>query len=657
MKKITRNIATLMILTLAGTVAKAQVVEQKVGNNNLIMNQNAVLEIESSNRGLLLPRLALTATDAFAPLTAHVEGMTVYNTATAGTGATAVTPGYYYNDGTQWVRVATGADAKTEPWFVQNTANEATANDDNIYQEGKVAIGFTDADSVSEKQLEVKGDFRTATEVAGRDVAFDTNIEGSGIGLWYNADDIDNPTDMGMIQVHQNSVHLIAQSPTNIGATQIAPGLVEYRTGNWGTTDGVSIHHMDKDQIFLSSGSGTANEDVTNLYVRKGEGILFSHTDENTDVEGQYRFPRNAGTVGQVLAVGTYAASAEYSTLSWQNVDDLVEINEPWKIQNTTDDATANTENIYQQGKVAIGFESTDAVSDKQLEVKGDFKTQIENGGEYVGMETNINGLNAAIMYVSNNDNILSATEYDALSISSFGGSVLSSVSGQYTSTISTAADDTNEADFSLKASRNGVNYSSITGSSSSLMFETRDAGDENTVMDIGTTGVRFRYRDNSTAGNNVGDYTFPRDNGQPGQVLITNGVNPAAETAQLSWADVSDLVKAAMPKFFYMPSVEIPTHNTSTGILLTGTQTIDLYASYTEQFSFTGGVGQARSNNASTIPTIPADELDYFITYFDTDVFQNVAVSTEGVLTYSVKSDAVVTPKTFMNIVFKVRD
>src|SRR5690606_15664553 len=235
-------------------------------------------------------------------------------------------------------------------------------------------------------------------------------------------------------------------------------------------------------------------------------------------------------------------------------------------IQNTSDEATANTDNIYQQGKVAVGFTDADAVSEKQLEVKGDFKTQIENGGEYVGMETNINGLKGAVMYVSNNDDILLATEYDALSISPLGGSGLSSVSGQYASTISTAADDTNEADFSLKASRNAVNYSSITGSSSSLMFETRDAGNENTVMDIGTTGVRFRYRDNSTVGNNVGDYIFPRDNGQPGQVLITNGVNPAAETAQLSWVDVSDLVKAAMPKFFYMPSVVIPTAESHLG-------------------------------------------------------------------------------------------
>src|SRR5690606_17277663 len=142
MKKITRNIATLMVLTVAGTtVATAQVVEQKVGDNNLIMNQNAVLEIESTNRGLLLPRLELTATDNFAPLTAHVEGMTVYNTATAGTGETAVSPGYYYNDGTQWVRIATGVDAKTEPWYDQATNAEATLNTQNIYQMGSVAVG------------------------------------------------------------------------------------------------------------------------------------------------------------------------------------------------------------------------------------------------------------------------------------------------------------------------------------------------------------------------------------------------------------------------------------------------------------------------------------------------------------------------------------
>jgi hypothetical protein len=35
-------------------------------------------------------------------MTAHVAGMTIYNTATTGD----VTPGLYYNDGTQWIKIA-----------------------------------------------------------------------------------------------------------------------------------------------------------------------------------------------------------------------------------------------------------------------------------------------------------------------------------------------------------------------------------------------------------------------------------------------------------------------------------------------------------------------------------------------------------------------
>lgn len=73
----------------------------KVGDNPTTIDADAVLEVESTNKGLLLPRVALVETTNVAPLANHVAGMTVYNTATAND----VTPGYYYNDGTQWVRI------------------------------------------------------------------------------------------------------------------------------------------------------------------------------------------------------------------------------------------------------------------------------------------------------------------------------------------------------------------------------------------------------------------------------------------------------------------------------------------------------------------------------------------------------------------------
>src|SRR5690606_3844219 len=54
--------------------------------------------------------------------------------------------------------IAASALLTTEPWYIQGTANPADSNTQNIYQQGKVAVGFSDTDAVSGKQLEVKGD-------------------------------------------------------------------------------------------------------------------------------------------------------------------------------------------------------------------------------------------------------------------------------------------------------------------------------------------------------------------------------------------------------------------------------------------------------------------------------------------------------------------
>ena len=82
----------------------------KMGDNPTTLNANSLLELESTNKGLLLPRLALSAADLAAPLSAHVQGMVIYNTATAGSAPNEVVPGYYFNNGSSWQRVATVPD-------------------------------------------------------------------------------------------------------------------------------------------------------------------------------------------------------------------------------------------------------------------------------------------------------------------------------------------------------------------------------------------------------------------------------------------------------------------------------------------------------------------------------------------------------------------
>ena len=61
-------------------------------------NSSAILELQSTNKGLLLSRVSLTSTASSLPLVAHIAGMMVYNTATISD----VKPGFYLNNGVQW---------------------------------------------------------------------------------------------------------------------------------------------------------------------------------------------------------------------------------------------------------------------------------------------------------------------------------------------------------------------------------------------------------------------------------------------------------------------------------------------------------------------------------------------------------------------------
>jgi hypothetical protein len=62
---------------------------------------NALLDVSATNNGVLIPRVALTGTGSASPLTSPTTSTLVYNTATVSN----VTPGFYYWNGSAWVRV------------------------------------------------------------------------------------------------------------------------------------------------------------------------------------------------------------------------------------------------------------------------------------------------------------------------------------------------------------------------------------------------------------------------------------------------------------------------------------------------------------------------------------------------------------------------
>ena len=68
-------------------------------------NASAKLDVFSSNKGFLPPRVTLISTSDATTISSPVAGLLIYNTATAGTSPNNVTPGYYYFDGTKWQRL------------------------------------------------------------------------------------------------------------------------------------------------------------------------------------------------------------------------------------------------------------------------------------------------------------------------------------------------------------------------------------------------------------------------------------------------------------------------------------------------------------------------------------------------------------------------
>ena len=103
--------------------------QAQTGIGTTTPNAAAKLDVSSADKGFLPPRVALTATNTFAPVTglsgasplATAAGLLVYNT----TSNSNVTPGYYYWNGTSWILISNGLiiDNSKTASFTLNSAD------------------------------------------------------------------------------------------------------------------------------------------------------------------------------------------------------------------------------------------------------------------------------------------------------------------------------------------------------------------------------------------------------------------------------------------------------------------------------------------------------------------------------------------------------
>lgn len=363
---------------------------------------------------------------------------------------------------------------------------------------------------------------------------------------------------------------------------------------------------------------------------------------------------------------------------------------EPWFKQTDGTQATANTDHIYQMGKVAINKTTTN----KQLEVVGNFKAEVTvvdpDDDETIVYGTEIDhpilGAQTVANYWMNTD----TDEYKVATVGA-NAATMQAATPTVTSLVSAnnahsmmASFQNNKAAKSEIRTENTGNFfmetynvanefaSTISLQDDGLRLVHSETGldplnpnpelqpflaqnHRSEIMVQKEEGVRFNFRDED--GDVKAEYWFPTEQGNAGQVLTRVGGN------KTTWTSTKDMV--ATPKFFYMPSIIVPTSEAQLNAVgsgktaadefddLTGEGSIDLHARYTVQF---GTPMKSNPTQTTTLPTLDADELDYNITWYDINVFSAVEVNNLGVMTYTVAPGADVTVGSFMNIVFSVK-
>lgn len=99
-----RNCLSLVLL-----ISFLQLTQAQVGIGTSTPHSSAQLQVSSNSKGFLLPSISLTGTNDASTIASPATGLLVYNTNTV-TGSNAVIPGFYYYNGSSWVRLIVPTD-------------------------------------------------------------------------------------------------------------------------------------------------------------------------------------------------------------------------------------------------------------------------------------------------------------------------------------------------------------------------------------------------------------------------------------------------------------------------------------------------------------------------------------------------------------------
>lgn len=159
-----------------------------------------------------------------------------------------------------------------------------------------------------------------------------------------------------------------------------------------------------------------------------------------------------------------------------------------------------------------------------------------------------------------------------------------------------------------------------------------------------------FNTDDNSVWWYDGSVWARATDDQTAGEVNLVTPVDSDGDSANET--TVENVVQAITPitskagRVFYPPSIAI---DASTN----GTFSVNLYSEYTSQYANAGIVKNPSAPN--TIPVYAANELDYYVTYYDPAVFDNITINDSGLMNYEIIGQPA-DYNSLINVVFVVK-
>lgn len=321
----------IFILTLMLSMLMLTGYAQSVGiaNTAITPDASSILEVQSTSKGMLIPRVALTATNAAGPVASPATSLLVYNTATAGVAPNNVTPGYYYNAGTpaapNWTRLLGGREAwlttgnlGTSPatnWLGTNDAQDFVTRTNNTERTRVLSAGnilFNRATALYATDLfEAQGNatFPDAingyTDQANGTGVFGGNTTATGAGTGAGVYGLSSQT--GGAGVIGDGLTFTAGTAGLTGAANY-DGVIGINTTATGAGGGAGVYGSSS-QTGAAGVWGDGNTTTRGVIGITNNATYAGVQGQNSNLDGDGMYAVNSAVSGAGIGTGIYARS------------------------------------------------------------------------------------------------------------------------------------------------------------------------------------------------------------------------------------------------------------------------------------------------------------------------------------------------------------